>query len=327
MKLGVLAFGLLMGGLSLQAQAQVEGCISTPDRPCTIQPPPGYGGGNDIDPNPYDPPGRPGRPPQPGRPGRPGHPGHPGQPPVYPPGPPAPPPHHGQQIQRTIYLNRTVNQYDVLTVESLLGAGSREFQGASLESILVDAQETGRPARGSLELRVNGYVEDHANRLNGVVSLMPRRHVELGRRGDQVEIVVQGRVHLRSITINARRSGGGGGGGGYPPYPGDFEVRQGIYQTYFGGHRLPLMMMLNLHQYRGHRVTSVIVRARSLGPQFATGTLLVNGAVQGGFQAMPFPQEFHLPVNAYGVIGRGIDSLQLDVMNLAVDEIVVRLAR
>jgi hypothetical protein len=239
------------------------------------------------------------------------------------PRPPYPAPPVEQYIQRTIVLNRYVRN-ERMDLNMLLGYQANDFEGAILDSVVVNAQE-GDNGRGSLDLLVDGLREDTQWYVGGATTLRATHQVRMGRFGQRIEVQANAKLFISSITVNARR------GGGYnpppPPPPYGWDVRQPIYQNIFGYSRLPLDRMINLGQYRGYRLLEVIIHARSYGAQYGNATLLVNGFNQGGATVDSWNREYRIQIRGANIIGQGVDSMILDVSNISIDDVVLKLAR
>lgn len=315
MKKSVLVVTLAVVGFGNLAQAQVAGCITTPDNPCIIDGP-DHGGGHPVDPSPYDPPApydpydpyppRPHQPPQPPRPPR-------------PPQPPRPP-HDGYQelVSETIRIDRFVRN-ERLDLTSLLGRNFR-LDGLTLEAIVVEGQ-TGFGG-GSAMLLIDGNRED-SQWLSSHMVLRSFRQVTLGRYGNRIELFIDSKFYVRQVTIQARRSSNPG----YPPGYGDQVLRRSVYQTFYGFGTLDVGRFFDLWSLRGQRLSEVIVRARANGPGRSFGSLRINSFQQGGFQPGGFTQEFRIPVRGQSIIGQGADSIVLDVENMVIEEISLRVSR
>jgi len=167
------------------------------------------------DPNPYDPydpacddgrPGRPGRPPGPGPgPGYPGYPEYPGN----------------QTVVERLIINRVVG-FESLEINMLLGRLAQRLRGYELTGIRMLVAEGGmyRPNPRGLEtqmsLLVSGRVHDslrivHYGRPPGAMSaydLRTQYSVDVSpRRGERVQLTVQGEVFIGEIQLSFRRAG------------------------------------------------------------------------------------------------------------------------
>lgn len=166
--------------------------------------------------------GRPGHGPRPGPPGHgpyPGpHPG-PGPQPVY------PPPHHDPGpgypdtfVTERLILNRPV-RFESLEINMMLGRQIERLRGYELTGVQVMVVEGGgfRPTPGGVQadlaLVINGRVEDsvrvvqYGGRGSHVTAynLRPYRGVDLGFRGERVQVAVQGDLFVSEIQLSFRR--------------------------------------------------------------------------------------------------------------------------
>ena len=251
------------------------------------------------------------RPGHPGHPGFPGHPGHGGGP-VLPPS--YNPPQYGTQ-KREIFVNRYM-QNERMDLNLFLE-----------RNIAVDSVEVWTNNQynsySNLNLLVDGMLEDSRSVYSGVTMLFPRRPVEMGFNISRLlSLEVRGVVFVDRIVVNFRRFVNPG------PNPGGFDLSMNVNQFFQGFNSLDLGQLVNLQQYRGFRVSSVMIQGSSLRGHGQIN-VLANGFSQGGAQILPvYSTAATFFMTNQSTIGFDLNSLVLQMQgNITIERVVIRVVR
>ncbi|MEZ0392718.1 MAG: hypothetical protein ACAH59_10910 [Pseudobdellovibrionaceae bacterium] len=255
-----------------------------------------HGGGDPVDPSPYDPPGG-------GHGNGNGHGNH---------GP--------SQDREEVRLNQTI-QNQSLDLMRLLRL--QNHRGQRVESVEVIARSN--DGYTAVVLTADGYEEDSSYASGSWLTLHPRRQLTIGQNVRDLRLQIRGRLYIESIVVNLS--------GGYnqpnPPYPppgggGQQVVLPGyINQTFYQHAIINLENLTGLHQYRGYRVESVVVYARG-----GRARLMVNGSVEGQLSFGPSTSGQRVHVQRHVVVGQNLHDLSLDVAErLTVERVEVILRR
>lgn len=205
-------------------------------------------------------------------------------------------PGNGRTEQKYIVVNRRfINETVSLT--QMLGLDSR-YNGYVVESVMVDVR--GSTQNSSLDLIVNGYMEQQTPFPRGRVMLYPRGEFAIGR--GSLQLGMRNVVDVDAIYVNLRP--GRGGGGGYQELP----ITVSVTRRLLGNDRLDIGAYIDLNRYRGYRIQSIEVYANSVyGGSFMD--LVINGFNQG--RSLEFGRyaqtQTVMPTNA--VIGQGAESI------------------
>jgi len=233
--------------------------------------------------------------------------------------PPQPPPNYGERyIEKVIYVNRHL-QYGRFELLSMLSPQDRfDLENAELQAVRVNIQSA-HP--GTISLFVNNQFESSETFLGPNTELRVNRYVRLDRFS-RVDLESNTQMYVGHIVIRALQRGHGGGGHN------QYHLRWQIFGSFQHPQRLDIAQAVGLYQHQGARVVQVQVRVRQLHPHFAgQAALLINGNVISFAQTDMMMRDFFLPVQGNTVVGYGLHSLQFDAAHVAIDEIVVHLAR
>lgn len=196
----------------------------------------------------------------------------------------------------------------------------RSARGMVIDSVRVDVRATNY--RADLRLALNNNIEAVASGVSWGVTLYPRSYARVGYELASLRLDVLGTLQVDQIVVNLRD-------GGYnpPPQPGpDLSVPVSIYRTMPNGSRLDLNQYMNLGAYRGYRVNSIEIVARSLY-NAALLDVLVNSFQAGTIQLSPNSTRSVIYTNGQ-IIGQGFDNVMLSARgDVAVDTVTLRLSR
>lgn len=297
---------------------------------------PGHGGGHDNGgrpphycENPYGPCDNHGNPVDPNQP--PPHQGYP-----YPgnpqPGYPSDPnyPSYGDRQVRQVYIGRSVRN-ERLPISQMAGLDS-QFRG--WEVVAVRAQtRPDSPSQTIAQLISNGRIVAEQRNPGYSLNLMPNSRVIIGGYNGGLELTIVGSTQIDTLEIELVSPNSNGGGGGYNPNPNpgygqSDRIDINIYRSTYGNDRVDLTSYVDMFRFRGMRIESVEIRARSQY-NVAIANLLVNSFDQGGLQfSGGASQVGSIWLNQRPVIGVDASSLVLQTRgNMTIETVTLHLTR
>ncbi len=296
---------------------------------------PGNGGGNNggrpphYCENPYGPCDHHGNPVDPNQP--PPHQGYPSYPGNPQPGYPSDPnyPSYGDRQVRQVYIGRSVRN-ERLAIGQMAGLAS-QYQG--WEVVAVRAQtRPDSPSQTIVQLISSGRVVAEQRNPGYSLNLTPNSRVIIGGYNGSLELSIFGSTQIDTLEIELVSPNGNGGGGYNPnPNPGygqSDRIDINIYRSTYGNDRVDLTSYIDMNRFRGMRIESVEIRARS-DYNVAIANLLVNSFDQGGLQfSGGGSQVGTIRLNQRPVIGQDASSLVLQTRgNMTIETVVLRLSR
>ncbi|MNJ91253.1 hypothetical protein D3C87_89010 [compost metagenome] len=214
------------------------------------------------------------------------------------PEPPGRPGQGGYTEQKSIILNRRVTN-EVLPLRQMMGIDAR-YDNYTVESVMVDVR--GSTQNSSIDLLINGYIEQQVGFPRGRITLYPRNNMVLGRDIRALQLGIRALVDVDAVYVTLRSGRGGGG------YEREIPVTVGVTRRLTGNDRLDIGSYINLNSYRGYRIQAIEVYANAAyNASFLD--LVINGFNQG--RTLEFGRYAQTmvvnPTNA--VIGQGAESI------------------
>lgn len=196
------------------------------------------------------------------------------------------------------------------------------FLDQNIEVQFIDVSTTNSyNSYANVSLLVDRMIEDSRSGASGLFTLFPRRPVSLDMYSNRLlTLEVNGQIYVDRIVVNFRRSVG--------QNPGGFDLSTIVNRSFQGFNSLDIGQMVNLYQYRGYRVTSVIVQGSSLVGRGQV-EVLANSFSQGGVQFLPtYSSTASFFVSNPSQIGFDLNSLVLRMQgNITIERVIVRVVR
>ncbi|MGE3760135.1 MAG: hypothetical protein AB7H97_20385 [Pseudobdellovibrionaceae bacterium] len=218
---------------------------------------------------------------------------------------------------KTGYVGRWVSS-EVLPLMRILSIGPQDY-GKRIESLIIEVRQVNRP--GSVDLLIDGRVEDSDPRPYQNTTLYPRRPIRIGDF-NTFQLGVRGHMYIDRVTVVLRN-----GGGGHNPI--QERLTRQINRNYSGQSRQNLDSIVNLHAYRGMRVAAVEIRASTMAGQ-GMASVLINNRFETARQRVErqISNYTFFPAAGANIVGRDIMNLDLLMQgNFYLESITVILER
>jgi hypothetical protein len=195
-----------------------------------------------------------------------------------------------------------------------------QYSDYTVESVVV---RSGGNQNATLELVVNGQVEDESQWPSSIVSLYPRYDLRLGSEIQSLSVFVNGEAFVSQIEVRLRRVG----------YTGDYNQYQlplDLTNDLYDGDTVQLSDLMDLSQYAGYRVISVEVDAAAYYADNENLSLVVDGDITAQAAVTAENSQVILFPNSTLILGGNANSIALMGTGdgaLSLSHVTVRLSR